>query len=342
MQMSKMSDVAKMANVSTATVSRVLRSPDSVKEDTRNKVLCAIETLNYQPNMVARQFRTKKTKTILVVVPDITNPFFSKVLRGIEHTAVQNGYQVILGDTENDEIRESEYLDLLRQKQADGGVLLTARMNRKNLEEIAEQFPVVLACEYVDGLNVPTVSIDNISSAKKATEHLINLGHKRIAHISGPVSVVLSRDRMKGYRQAMVYHELPIEPVFMQEGDFSFESGYNQMLKFLALENPPSAVFAASDEMAVGAVKAARSNGLRVPEDLAVVGFDNIELGSIVEPGITTIEQPKYQIGNMAMELLVKLIDQEELQKNQSVLEDKLIIRDSCGFKSNQFVIDYI
>ncbi|MCM3413182.1 LacI family DNA-binding transcriptional regulator [Metabacillus litoralis] len=325
----KMSDVAKLANVSPATVSRVLSNPDLVSKETREKVMEVINKVNYKPHIVARQFRTKETKIILVVVPDITSAFFSKVLRGIEHVAVKNGYQVILGDTENDTDREQEYINLLLQKQADGMVLLTARQDKAKLEEIAEHFPMVLACEYMDGSNVPTVSIDNISSARKATEHLIQQGHTKIAHITGPINVVLGRDRLRGFQQAMMSHDLEIDSAYIQEGDFSFESGYNQMLKFLALETPPTAVFAFNDEMAMGAIKAVKDSNLLVPNDVAIVGFDNIKMASVIEPNLTTIDQPKYEIGKKAMELLLNLINGEELQKKKFVMKDELIVRES-------------
>ncbi|MGM0877304.1 MAG: LacI family DNA-binding transcriptional regulator [Bacillota bacterium] len=334
--MMKMSDVAKLANVSPATVSRVLSHPDLVSKETRQKVLDVINQVNYKPHIVARQFRTKETKIILVVVPDITSAFFSKVLRGIEHVAVTNGYQVILGDTENDIEREKKYINLLLQKQADGMVLLTARLDKTKLEEISNHFPMILACEYMDGLNVPSVSIDNISSARKATEHLIRLGHTKIAHITGTINVILSRDRLRGYQQAMMSHDLDIVSAYIQEGDFSFEfeSGYNQMLKLLALETPPTAVFAFNDEMAMGAIKAAKDSGLNVPDDLAVVGFDNIKMSSVHEPKLTTINQPKYEIGKKAMELLLKIINGETMHKKKIVLKDELIIRESCNSES--------
>ncbi|MGQ4665372.1 LacI family DNA-binding transcriptional regulator [Metabacillus halosaccharovorans] len=325
----KMSDVAKLANVSPATVSRVLSNPDLVSKETREKVMEVINKVNYKPHIVARQFRTKETKIILVVVPDITSAFFSKVLRGIEHVAVQNGYQVILGDTENDTEREQEYINLLLQKQADGMVLLTARQDKTQLEEIAEHFPMVLACEYMDGLNVPTVSIDNISSARKATEHLIQQGHTKIAHITGPINVILSRDRLRGFQQAMMSHDFEIDSAYIQEGDFTFESGYHQMLKLLALETPPSAVFVFNDEMAMGVIKAVKDSHLSIPEDVAVVGFDNIKMSSVIEPNLTTINQPKYEIGKKAMELLLKLINGESLQKKKFVMKDELIVRES-------------
>lgn len=324
------SDVAKLANVSTATVSRVLSNSGNVKKETTEKVLEAIQKLNYQPNVLARQLRKLETKTILVVVPDITNTFFSKILRGIERVAIENDYEVLLGDTGNDVERERGYLDILRQKKADGMILLTARLESHLLEEMAGEFPVVLACEYLEGSTIPTVSIDNISSARKATEYLINLGHRRIGFISGPLNVILSRDRLKGFRQAMEQHNIPMESFLVQEGDFSFESGYNMMMKFLALDQPPTAVFAANDEMAIGAIKAIKSKGLHVPDDISVVGFDDIKFASIYEPALTTISQPMFEIGKKAMELLIKLINKDQLERNQYILEDQLVIRETC------------
>lgn len=328
-----MSDVAKLANVSPATVSRVLSQPEMVNEETRQKVLDVINEVNYKPHIIARQFRTRATKIILVVVPDITSPFFSEVLRGIEHVAVQKGYQVILGDTENNIEREHSYIDLLHQKQADGMVLLTARLDKQKLEDISKKFPVVLACEYVDDLNIPTVSIDNISSARKATEHLIKLGHTKIAHITGPMDVILSRDRLRGYRQALMSYDLDVDQAYIQEGNLSFESGYNQTLKLLALETPPTGIFVFNDEMSFGVIKAVEDSGLKVPDDVAVVGFDNIKIASIIEPTLTTVDQPKYEIGKKAMDLLLKIIEGEVLQnKMKFVLKDNIIIRQSCGF----------
>ncbi|BDG42999.1 LacI family DNA-binding transcriptional regulator [Saccharococcus caldoxylosilyticus] len=328
--MVRISDVAKLANVSTATVSRVLSNSGNVTKETTEKVLEAIQKLNYQPNILARQLRKLETKTILVVVPDITNTFFSKVLRGIEHVAIENDYQVLLGDTGNNIERERGYLNILRQRKADGMILLTARLESHLLEEIASEFPVVLACEYLEGSTIPTVSIDNISSARKATEYLIHLGHRRIGFISGPLNVILSRDRLKGFRQAMAQHNIPIESFLVQEGDFSFKSGYNMMMKFLALDQPPTAVFASNDEMAIGAIKAIKSKGLRVPDDISVVGFDDIQFASIYEPALTTISQPMFEIGKKAMELLIKLINKDELKKSQYILEDQLVIRETC------------
>lgn len=329
--MVRIADVAKKAKVSTATVSRVLSNSVSVRKETAEKVTAAIKELNYQPNILARQLRTMETKTILVVISDISNPFFSKVLRGIKETAIHNGYQVLLGDIVNNAEQETNYLNIMRQRTADGMILLTARSDKETVESIANEFPVVLACEYIEGTTIPTVSIDNISSARKITEHLIKLNHKRIATLTGPLDVVLGRDRLKGFQQAMSQYDLPLDPFLIQEGDFTFESGYNLMSKLLASQNPPSAVFAASDEMAIGAIKAIKSFGLKVPEDISVVGFDDIKFASIIEPALTTIAQPAFEIGSKAMELLIMLLNDKELRNRQFILEDHLVVRESCG-----------
>ncbi|KMY58097.1 LacI family DNA-binding transcriptional regulator [Geobacillus stearothermophilus] len=329
--MASIKDVAKRANVSTATVSRVLRNTGNVTEETRQRVLEAIEALNYQPNVLGRYLRRMETETVLVVVPDITNPFFSKVLRGIEAVALKHGYQVLLGDTQNDARLEEQYLNVLPQRQVDGMIFLTARIRKELMEEMARQFPIVLACEYLEGTDIPTVSIDNISSARKATEHLIRLGHCRIAHLSGPMNIILSRDRLRGYQQALAQHELEADAALVQEGDFTYESGYHLTLKLLALEKPPTAIFAANDEMAIGAIKAVRHRGGRVPDDVAVVGFDDIQMASIFEPSLTTIAQPMFEIGQKAMELLLALIEGTSARRRQLVLPDRLVIRDSCG-----------
>lgn len=332
-KMVRIVDVAKLANVSTATVSRVISNSGTVKKDTAEKVLKAIEQLNYQPNVLARQLRKLETKTILVIVPDITNTFFSKILKGIDSIAINHGYQVLLGNTGNSGERETGYFDLLQQKQADGLILLTAQVDEQFVNDIAEDYPVVLACEYMEGSHIPTVSIDNISSARKATQHLINLGHKRIGFISGPLNVVVSRDRLKGYQQALAQNCLSEDSLLIQEGDFSFESGFNLMLKYMAFNQPPTAIFAANDEMAIGAIKAVKSKGYNVPDDFAIVGFDDIQFASIFEPALTTIAQPQFEIGKKAMELLIKLMNKEDIKKTQIMLDDELMIRDSCGGK---------
>ena len=330
----KMKEIAQLANVSASTVSRVLNNPEVVQKETRERVLQVIEELNYKPNLVARQFRTKETKIILVIVPDITSNFFSKVVRGIQQIASCHGYKVILFDTENKIEKEREYIDLLEQKQADGAVLLTAQLGKKELDVLSKQFPIVLACEYIDDLPIPTVSIDNVASARKMTEHLIQMGHQKIAHISGRINGVLGRDRLKGFKQALLTHQIEVDPSYIQEGDTTLNSGFNQMQKLLALEVSPTAVFAFNDETALGVLKAVREHGLSVPEDVAVVGFDDLEISTVVTPPLTTISQSRYEIGKKAAGLLVDLMANKEIEQKRFIMKDKLVVRSSCGGKS--------
>ena len=332
--MTTMKDVAELANVSDATVSRVFSNPDAVSNKTKKKVLAAADELNYELNVLARNLRTMKTEIIMVILPDISNPFFSKIVRGIESVAMKNGYKILLGDTKNDLSLEKEYLKNLDQKYADGVISLTARIDSELIREISEKYNMVLACEYIDEESVPTVSIDNVEGAYKATEHLIKLGHERIAHISGPKDVILSQDRLKGYKKALHDHNLKVYDDLINTGDFSYKSGYRNMSRLLKLDKPPTAIFADSDQMAIGAIKAIKSNGLKVPDDLALVGFDNIEIASIYEPSLTTVCQPMYEIGVKAMQLLLDILEKKELENNKIKLESKLIIRDSCGYKN--------
>lgn len=329
--MSNIKDVAKLAGVSTATVSRALANNYPVAEKTKSKVMEAIQTLGYEPNGMARNLRKMETKTVIVLVPDLQNPFFFEVIRGMEDVAAQEGYHIFLGNTNNNVEREREYIQLLNERMADGLILTTARVEKDYIVELSKKKPLVLACEYVEGTEIPSVSIDNVSSARKAANHLLAAGHKRVAYLSGPMNVVLSRDRMNGYLQALHSKEIPVDELLIQEGDFSFESGYLLARKLLSLPAPPTAIFAASDEMAIGAMKAVKEARLSVPKDVAIVGFDNIHMSTVVEPALTTISQPKYVIGRTAMEMLLNLIRKVPVSRQQTVLPDELIVRESCG-----------
>lgn len=323
-------DVAKIAKVSTATVSRVLSNNINVSVKTRDKVLEAVNRLEYKPNRLASNLRKLSSNTVMVVVPDITNPFFSSILQGFKDVALENGYHVLLGDTGNSLEQEREYINLVKERVVDGLILATARLPKEEILAASQEIPVVLACEYIDGFDIPTVSIDNVSAAREAVEYLIHNGHRRIGLITGPFSVILSKDRVKGYYQAMNLNEIPIEGVLIQEGDFTVTSGYETMLKLLALEETPTAVFATNDEMAVGAMKAIKQKGLDVPRDISVIGFDNIPLCELIEPELTSISQPRYDMGYQAMQMLLKIIKKEDLTRNQIVLPHRLMIRKTC------------
>jgi LacI family repressor for deo operon, udp, cdd, tsx, nupC, and nupG len=325
-----MIDVARLANVSVATVSRVLSEPKSVKDSTRQKVLDAIAKLCYEPNILGRQLRTKETRMIMVVIPDITNTFFSKIIRGIQSVAFSSGYQVLLGDTGNTIRREAVYMDLLKQKHMDGIILLTAKTDKLEMEKIAKRYPIVVACEYLANLQIPTVSINNVKGARTLVERLVLLGHRRIAHISGPVDSVLSNDRYTGYRLVMEENYLYNDGELVMEGDFTIESGYRAMVRLLESGNRPTAVFAANDAMAIGAIKCLKERKIRVPEHIAIAGFDDSDISVLYEPALTTIATPTFQLGEEAMKLLLAQLRGEEISNNKIVLDSRLEIRSSC------------
>lgn len=325
--MTNVKDVARLAEVSTATVSRVLTNTGNVSEKNRKKVLDAVEKLKYHPNSIGRQLRKMETKTILVVVPDITNSFFSNILRGIENTAGEKGYQVLLGDTQNK--NADDYFKYLYEKQVDGIILLTSKLSVEHLRDIYKNFPVVLACETIAELDIPTVSINNIEAAEIVTEYLINLGHKNIMHITGPLDGILGKNRLQGFENMMKKHQLLNAESSFKEGDFSLESGYRIGEEILKTKDRPTAIFAANDEMAIGIIKTFKKYNIKVPEDISIVGFDNIKLAEIVDPELTTYSQPNYQIGEKAMKLLLKIIEKSDLESNTVILEGKLLERSS-------------
>lgn len=329
--MTNVKDVARLAEVSTATVSRVLTNTGNVSEKNRKKVLDAVEKLKYYPNSIGRQLRKMETKTILVVVPDITNSFFSNILRGIENTAGEKGYQVLLGDTQNK--KADDYFKYLYEKQVDGMILLTSKLSIGTLKDIYDKFPVVLACETITALDIPTVSINNIEAAETVTDYLIQLGHKNIVHATGPLDGILGKNRLLGFENKMRQFNYPIPKENIIEGDFSLESGYKIAEHILSMKDRPTAIFTANDEMAIGVIKVLKEQGIRVPADISVVGFDNIKLAEIVDPELTTYSQPNYEIGVKAMELLLEIIDKKEIEGKSVILNGKLIERDSTASK---------
>lgn len=333
MESASIVDVARAAGVSLATVSRVVRGQDCVRPATRDKVLQAIRELNYQPNALGRQLRTQETRNVIVIVPDIANTFFHEILLGIEIEAEQNGYQVLIADMHNEPSIEKHYFHAIQQRQVDGVISLSANIAQGIIEEMAEGYPIVVAVQYLDGNTVPNISIDNTAAARTMTEHLIKLGHRRIAHLSGPPDSALYRDRFNGYIAALQASGIPVDLKLVRYCPSSIMGGYEQMEPLLALDDPVTAVFAAGDVMAIGAMKALKKAGRRVPEDCAVAGFDDIELSSIWEPSLTTIRQPKFKMGQQAFLKLLKLMRKEPMLFVQDILPYELVIRESCGYQ---------
>jgi LacI family repressor for deo operon, udp, cdd, tsx, nupC, and nupG len=328
-------DVAKEASVSTATVSRVINGPKhAVASDTRLRVLRAIERLKYTPNSAAKHLRTLRSGKILVTVPDISNPFFSLILQGIEDAAHRDGYAVLLGDTQHNVRREERYAQMLRRREADGLIFLGHRLPKEaaNLVHAAAPrcAPVVNGCEFSPHLGVPSVHIDNSKAAYEAMGHLFELGHRRIGVLTGPLASPLSRDRLRGAllcgKEAGAKDTLVVV-----HGDFGIESGIRAADELLDRRPAPTAVFCFNDEMALGVIEAARRRGLGVPTDLSVVGFDDIRFARHVDPPLTTVSQPMREIGEGCVRLLLEILRGNDVAPVSVTLPHQLTIRASTA-----------
>lgn len=328
----KISDVAIAAEVSTATVSRVLSNPASVKPATREHVLAVMRELNYKPNALARQLRTQATKTVIVIVPDIQNSLFHEVIHGIESEAAASGYQVLLADMHGQPAVESFYVSAVQQHQVDGIISLSANMTQKLLDTITDEYPIVMALQGYENAAVPFVAIDNAAAARAMMKHLFKLGHRKIAHITSAAPLLPYQERLKSYRAALEENGIGFDTTLVAYGDPSIRGGYEQMKALLEQGASFTAVFAAGDTMAIGAIQALQELGHRVPQDVAVVGFDDIELSSVLNPKLTTIRQPKYQIGQQAFRKLAALMKKEASAPAPTLLPHELVIRESCGY----------
>jgi len=328
-------DVARRARVSVATVSRVVnRSTHRVRPETRRRVLAAVDTLGYHPNVIAQSLKKRASRTVALIVPDISNPFFPAIARGIEDAARQRGYAVLLCNTYEDLDREHAYLQLLRKRWVDGLIFATVGSNTRHLRALRqERLPVVLVARDVDGITVDAVLVDNFRGALEATNHLIRLGHRNIAHIAGPASLRVAAERRRGYQRALSEAGVQPDDALIANGDFTADGGRAAMATLLSRGRPFSGLVAANDLMAIGAIEALRAAGRRVPEDAAVVGFDDITFASLVSPALTTVAQPKYRMGQMAMERLLELMAGDSPAGRRIVLTPQLVVRESCGAK---------
>jgi LacI family repressor for deo operon, udp, cdd, tsx, nupC, and nupG len=327
-------EVAKRAGVSTATVSRVLSRPNVVSPDTRRKVMHAVKVLAYAPNSAAKHLRTLRSGKLLVTVPDISNPFFSLILQGIEDAAQREGYAVLLGDTQHDDKREERYALMLKRKEADGLIFLGHRLPKTAADLVRSMAPgcapVVNGCEFSPRLGIPSVHIDNATAAAEAMDHLYGLGHKRIGIITGPLVSPLSRDRLQG-ATARARTERAERDFLVIHGDFSIDSGSIAADRLLGRREPPTAIFCFNDEMAMGVIEAARKRQVRVPEDLSVVGFDDIRFARHMDPPLTTIAQPMREIGEGTVRLLIEILNGTSIVPVSITLPHTLVIRQSTG-----------
>ena len=330
--MTTIHDVAARAEVSTATVSRVLSNPEKVSEATRRRVLKAVHQLGYSPNAAAKSLRTLTTRKLLVTVPDIANPFFSLIIQGIEEAALREGYAVVLGDTHHDPEREERYGEMLLRREADGLIFLGHSMSKSisALMKKGQLAPIVNGCEYSPSLGVPSAHVDNEAAAYEAMSHLYGLGHRQIGIITGPLASPLSRDRLRG-AQSCAKDNGAGRQVMVVNGDFSIESGIAGAARLLAQETPPTAVFCFNDEMAIGVLDYAGRVGKSVPELLSVIGFDDIRFARYMRPALTTISQPMLDIGRETVRLLLGVLQGTVTSPVSITLPHKLEIRASTG-----------
>lgn len=329
----KIKDIALRVGVSPATVSRALSGSGLVAEPTLSRIRAAASALNYRPNASARSLRTQRSMAVLMVVRDISNPFYLEVLKGVEQAAREAGYSVLMGNTENDPDRELEYFDMLRDGHADGMILMTGKLpaQLESKARLLDTLPVVVALEMIEGADLPHVQIDNQLAARDAVQHLIALGHRHIAHITGPLPEVMSTLRRDGWRMAMAEAKLDVPLVYEQRGDYLLHSGQALCRVLLDLPEPPTAIFCANDEMAFGAIRELHRRGLDVPGDISVVGFDDIYLSEAIFPPLTTVSQPRARIGREAMSLLLQVMAVGEAAAELIVIPTTLTIRETTG-----------
>ena len=321
--------VAKVAGVSVATVSRVINNSGRVVDKTREKVEKAIADLNYSPNMIGRNLRRKTTEVILVLLPNISNPFYAKTVSGITSVAKKNGFTVMVCSTNSDKNLELNFLNLLKYKLADGAILMSQEMTNGELSKFGQSYSIVQCSEYVEAQGVPYVTIDNSSAAFDAVSHLISLGHERIGLISSKGGYFSAAQRQEGYVKALQNAKIKFDMSLVKFGDYGYRSGMACAEQFLQMNTPPTAVFSISDPMAIGAMKKFQKSGLRVPDDIAMVGFDNVSFSQMCEPELTTISQPTYKMGCKAMDILLMKIENKSKVPEKTILNYNLIIRGS-------------
>jgi len=326
----KMADIARLAGVSVGTVSRALAGSPLVTDETRQRIAQAVGETGYVINHVASGLRRRRSRQILVMLPSIANPFFAEIVLGVEEEAQDRGYGVLVGNTSGAPRREEALARHLLTGAVDGLILLTGRMPEL-LAGIAAEDRVVAVSERVPAAAIATVAIDHAAAAREAVRHLRDLGHRRIAHIAGPAGNILTAQRLKGFRDAMAEDGLAVPAERIAFGDFTFASGTAAMNQLLAAQPRPTAVFCSNDEMAIGAVKAARAHGLAVPGDLSVVGFDDIPFAAAFDPPLTTIQQPRRAMGRVAASLLLDQLENKSGRRRAGALAYKLVVRQSSG-----------
>ncbi len=326
-------DVATHAGVSVATVSAVINGNKYVSPDLTQRVHESITALGYERNSLAQGLKKHTSQTIGLIISDITNPFFTGVVRGVEDVANARGYSLILGNTDEDLTKEMSYMRLLESKRADGLIVVFTLGNHEYLRSwAAHRLPLVSIDRLPDDVSIDAVLIDNVGGARQAVEHLITLGHERIGIVTGLSGITTTEERLTGYKQALEAHGIPLDPALIAEGNSRIDGGERGVLQLLTQEAArPTALFITSGLMVIGALQAIDRVGLRCPQDIALVGFDDFAWAAVMHPRLTTVRQPTYEIGQKAAQLLFERLEKRDGPAQVVRLQPQLIIRESSG-----------
>jgi DNA-binding LacI/PurR family transcriptional regulator len=325
-------DIAKEAGVSIATVSKVMNGKGRISAETRSAVFAIMERLDFQPSVIASALTGKKTFTLGLLVPDVSNPFFAEIARAIEDQGHQLGYSVVMCNTDNKDEKIERYISLLLQKSVDGIIIATGIERKEILEQLlVKGLPIVLIARELPLIAVDTVVVDDYVGGCMAANHLLQIGHSEIAFLAESQKVSSSRERMRGFRQTMLDAGLTLNEQWLKVCDYKVEDGNSKALELLQEDRRPTAIFACNDMLAVGALQAAMQMKINVPSELSIISFDNTILSSVTNPPLTTIAQPMEQMGKLAVDLIVENIKEENHQKQRIVLRPELIIRESTS-----------
>ncbi len=326
-------EVAREAKVSPSTVGRAIGRYGYVSEQTRRKILKVAKKLNYHPNALASNFRRQRTHTVALVIPDVTNSFFTTIARGVEDEARKKQFKVFVCSTDEDPDIEREYIDDLIQRRVEGFIIAPSIGGGKHLFDIQnDKIKFVVVDREVENLKADIVHSDNIDGAYRLTKYLIQLGHRKISIINGAMQTSVAIERITGYKRALLESNIPIVDALTKGNDWRMESGYKHTIELLTLKSSPTAIFAANNFLAVGILKALRDKGLKVPKDISIVCFDDVPATSLMYPFLTVVEQSPYIMGKLATQILLERISgREEAQHQHVVLKPNLVIRESCA-----------
>jgi LacI family transcriptional regulator len=323
-------EVAQHAQVSVTTVSHVINGTRFVSEEAKARVQAAIAALHYVPSAVARSLKSSRTHTVGMMIPNNSNPYFAEIIRGIEDTCFAAGFNVILCNSDDDPHKQAAYVRVLSEKQVDGLIVLSSGGDPELLDTLrGAPMPQVVVDREIDDLAADLVEVDHEGGARLAVEHLVSLGHTRIACIAGPLALSPARQRVQGWRSALQAAGFACDDALVADGGFTAAGGFAAMRALLA--HRPSAVFASNDLMAIGAICAAAEAGLHVPQDVSMIGFDDIALAAYSNPPLTTIAQPKHQTGELAAQLLMQRIAQPGRPLQREILRPSLVLRRSAA-----------